>query len=179
MSFNSYDYNILPNIKTIRFPASLKAIGTFAFLKTDIESVEFNGNVEIINSDSFHKCSNLKNIIFNGSVKQIEDYVFNGCDIIGELKFPKGLETIGVSAFRYNANITKVVFPDGLETIMAWSFSDCKKITDDIKIPESVKYIFEEIFNGCKNIERIFVKENNNVKYPLWNNKCKAEILYY
>lgn len=172
------------NIKTVKFPTTLRTIGDLAFNDiTSLESIELNSNIESIDWFAFGGCINLKNVKINGFIKNIDGYAFENCNITGELKLPEGLKSIGENAFFNNKNITKVVFPEGLETIGNNAFKNCINITGDVIIPKSVNYISYTALTNCNNIKRIFISKEKHYGWHkgfyMQNKSNNTEFIYY
>lgn len=69
------------------------------------------------------------NVIFENGVKAVPDGLFDGCQELETVQLTDGLVRIGKNAFR-----------------------DCDKLTGEIIIPETVEYLGESAFAGCRGI---------------------------
>ena len=62
--------------------------------------------------------------------------------------------------------IKKIVIADGVTKIGLFAFEYCKNLTE-IKIPASVIYLDEEIFDGCTSLEKIYYRAGSGFEDKL------------
>ena len=107
----------------------VKTIGQSAFLDVDfIETVTLSRNVNIIQSDAFLDCDNLKKISMP-SISTIEDYAFGRCVSLTEVVLPRNLNKIGVCAFAMCTSLETIVIPDSVIQIQKQAFLLCNSLT--------------------------------------------------
>lgn len=151
--------------------------------------VTFNGmtyDVTSIGDHAFEGCSGLTSISIPESVKSIGDFAFWECKKLISIKIPDSLSKIGGGTFAftawydnmpdgevyignvlyaykhedyYNETITNLKIKDGTLGITA-NFSSLH-ILESITIPESVRYIVDNLFNGCSRLNSVIVEKNN------------------
>ena len=127
----------------IYIKAGTGLIGAQAFKnRKDIEEVYIPKSVEIIDSDAFFLCSNLRKVDFEEGIKlkEIKPFTFVGC---------KKMENIDL--------------PDSLKTIYAYSFGDCS--FTKIKIPKNVEYLDLYAIRECYLLKEIELPERLRGEY--------------
>lgn len=130
----------------------ITAIGTNAFRYTGITSVhmydyiEYGGScfelcnnltevtvdsgVEVIPTDMFYNCGNLKtvNIDNDGALRVIKTGAFYNCDDLEYFLAPKNLETIEEYAFGYCYGLKTVVLGNKVSYIGSYAFDGCRNL---------------------------------------------------
>ena len=96
-------------------------------------------------------------VLFSGDKKKLLFYPRNKKD--KKYSIPEGTEVIGVSAFRENAHLEEIKMPDSVRQIGQAAFCYCdklKKVTiskNVTVIPGATDYIMNGVFEGCQNLE--------------------------
>lgn len=75
---------------------------------------------------------------------------------------PESVKELGEKSFRGKKNVKEVILPDTLETIGKNAFKGSGLTT--VKIPASVKNIAENVFDSCKNLEKICVARDSSAE---------------
>lgn len=131
-------------------PEGVKIIGADAFAECAIKDVQFPSSLELIEFSAFKGCRELKKVVVPGNVKVIESSAFN------------------------RSSIEEVIIEDGVEKIGSGAFSDCKKLKN-VTLPVSLEnigdYRFESLFNGCRELERVRLGNDNETYY------CNGSVL--
>ena len=124
------------DLKTL--PTSLERIGSQAFYGSGISSVSFQKELTL-DKEIFKECKNLKTADFAADYKlAVPQETFSGCT---------NLENVTLHA---------------VNNIDLQAFMGCTALTN-ITIPETVSFIGNYAFNGCKNLQQIKV-ENSDPK---------------
>lgn len=121
-------------------PSDVKIIGADAFAECTIKEVKFPASLEMIESNAFRGCKELKKVVVPGNVKVIES-----------------------AAFCWS-NIEEVIVEDGVEKIGSGAFSDCKKlknVTLPISLEKIGEYYYASLFSGCRELERVMLGNDN------------------
>ena len=94
-------------------------------------------------------------IVYNKTyhVTAIAKKAFEQSYFLKTITLSKGLISIGEEAFQ-NTCIKNLVVPEGVETIGNGAFSYIHSLTK-LELPSSLKYIGEEIIDGCENLTTI------------------------
>jgi len=125
---------------------------------------KYNGKpVVSIATNGFSACTGITGLIIPNSVIEIGNSAFEGCYNIIEIRMGDGVITIGINAFKNcwalrafkGANIGASV-----KTIRSSAFEGCRELRR-IWIRENVQSIDDSAFNGCNNIERVNFQQDN------------------
>ena len=110
--------------------------------RKDIEEIYIPKSVEIICSEAFFLCSNLRKVDFEDDIKlkEINYFTFVGC-----------------------SKIENIDLPDSLKAIYAYSFGDCS--FTKIKIPENVEYLDSYAIRECYSLKEIELPERLRGEY--------------
>ena len=127
----------------IRIKAGTRLIAEQVFEnRKDIEEIYIPKSVEIICSEAFFLCSNLRKVDFEDDIKlkEINYFTFVGC-----------------------SKIENIDLPDSLKAIYAYSFGDCS--FTKIKIPENVEYLDSYAIRECYSLKEIELPERLRGEY--------------
>ena len=107
-------------------------------------------------------------IVFDGPVTTIPNNAFvDETNLTGILELPRTLTTIGEQSFKYTVSYTNfktINFNEGLTTIQQRAFLSNRGFTN-IKLPNSLKYIYKYAFNTCGNLKSITFGEGMRMFY--------------
>ena len=110
----------------------------------EVESI-ING-VYAIPEYAFYEKKTLYKCFLPEKLERIEIYAFWNTALTGSLILPEGLKY--VSGF-HGTKITNVHFPSTLEEIGASAFSSCTSLMTELSLPQSLKVIGEQAFDGA------------------------------
>lgn len=131
-------------------PEKLEGIGSTAFYECSniTGSLIVPEGVTRIGAGAFCGCRGMKgSLLLPTTLEYLSDEVFSGCDFTCELILPSGLKYIGEGAFSNNYGLYgNLILPDELTSIGAGAFFDCSKITGNLKIPQGVTVIPDNVF---------------------------------
>lgn len=111
--------------------------------------IEMPNSLLVVGFRAFEKCSSLSSVKFSSNLQIIAEGAFSGCNL-SEIELPS-VVYIGRFAFAYNEKLSKCSLGNKLETIHDLAFRDCISLRS-ITLPETVTYIGEWAFHGCKNL---------------------------
>lgn len=154
----SYAFAGQTDIKTLKFPKTLKTIGEYAFQNClGVEEVVFaEGSVITeIGNYAFYNCNKLKSITLPNSITDINEGTFIGCTSLNTVKFPKNLKTIGKSAFAQTRALQEVTFPDSLVEIGQYGFSGSGLTS--VNFNEGLKTLGQESFEDCLSLTSVVI----------------------
>lgn len=132
----------------------------------------YNGNSYVIGNNAFRDNTNITSVTIPDAVTSIGNSAFFNCEELETVTLGEGLESIGSSAFECCYNLRSIELKEGLKSIEADAFAYCYALKT-IYIPQSVEYIGEAVWPGCR-IREISVNENN--EYYDSRNGCNAII---
>jgi hypothetical protein len=89
-------------------PNTIKEIGAYAFLASDIKEIIIPDSVKTIREYAFESCDELQTIIIGKNVETIENHAFANCAIT-KIFIPKNVTTIG-SGICYNASEDMTIY---------------------------------------------------------------------
>ncbi|MCR5741897.1 MAG: leucine-rich repeat domain-containing protein [Gammaproteobacteria bacterium] len=169
VDLNELDYQIVEiansafqnsKIKTITLNNGLKRIGNFAFSNSNITSIEMPSTVESLGESAFSNCTNLKNVLMSDLIKVIPTSAFNYCYSLKNIHISSSLEIIESCAFSncYNSSI-EFILPNGVKRIENNAFNGCNNSL--FYIPSSVEYIGDYVFS-CNNSTIIFEQKESS-----------------
>lgn len=79
-------------------------------------------------------------------VTAIGDGAFRRCKELKEVYLPEGLVSIGDESFYYCLKLDKIVLPSTLNHIGQWAFRACRRLLNDVHLPETLTDIANDAF---------------------------------
>ena len=150
-------------LRDVVIPDGVTYLGNFAFnYCPNLRSVSIPDSLTDMEYDAINNTPGLEKILVS---PEHPVYVFNNRALINKeemslLKFAGtkggdceviwGIRTISAQAF-HNARVTSVTLPGSVERIEARAFAYCEKMKE-IYIPNSVRFIASDAFEGCRKI---------------------------
>ena len=120
----------------------------------NIKNIRIPKGVKYIADAAFSNCQELIGITIPDSVINIGNDVFMNCSEITSISLPVGVTSLGDYAFQNCLHLTNTNIPDGITSIGEYTFSLCMRLTN-INIPNSVLYLEEASFFSCKSFTNI------------------------
>ena len=100
----------------------------------------------------------VKNIKLPETLKKIGSRAFYKCSDLESVNIPKSVNKIGKAAFRETA-IREIIIPDGITRIEEQVFKGCKHL-EKITLPDSLKTIEKNAFENCTSLKTIIIPES-------------------
>ncbi len=163
----------MPECSSIEIKEGTKGIVGQAFLGcSSLTDITIPKGVISIGPGGFFYCNNLSNLTIPEGVTSIEDYTFSNCSSLTNITIPKSVTNIGYSAFSHCSSLTNITIPNvtsigreafyncssltnitiqNVTSIRRETFYNCRSLTN-ITIPEGVRSIGSEAFDGCRSL---------------------------
>lgn len=132
-------------LRSVKLPATLKAICDSAFGFTALQTIELPDSVFHLGEDVFSE-SELNRVILSKSLFEVPDSAFSRCKNLLKVNIPEGVKKIGFAAFSGCINLCEVILPSTISEICGAAFEDCVNLRM-ISIPPSVKQIGKNAFS--------------------------------
>ena len=137
-------------------PEGIEIIGKGAFLakrfhRNNIKSVKFPDSLKKIEEEAFFQCLDLTDIQFGNGLEYIEMGAFTSCRALEKIIFPDSLRIIGRNAFSDCSELSSVVFNEGLQVIEPLAFYLCKKLNEFV-LPESLRVVGDESLQYARKV---------------------------
>ena len=129
-------FNNMRALNNIKFPATLKSIGEYAFYYCyNLESLDLsNTQVSELGTRAFYRCSYLRSVSLPASLKKIGSYAFHDCSL-NSINL-SNVETIGDNAFEncylYDIDLSSA------KTIGSKAFTNNATVTIDSSTPAAI-----------------------------------------
>lgn len=155
------------NVKELKLPKNLKSIGKQAFQNVNkITELTIPSSVETIDDRAFASLPLITSVVIPDKVEELSG-TFSGCTSLAEVKLPTGLKKIGKDTFnmcyplkKINLSETQVTeIGDGAFGVDPYNAFKGNQLTD-IKLPETLKTIGAQAFDGCIRLESIVLPES-------------------
>lgn len=133
---NRFQHN---NIKSVKFPDSLKKIEEEAFLQcVDLTDIQFGNGLEYIGKSAFASCRGLEEIVFPDSLRIIGEQAFMNCPELKNVVLNEGLLVIAPSAFYICKELNEFVLPESLRVLGDEALQYARKITIHGWLPHNI-----------------------------------------
>lgn len=153
----SYAFNGRWAIDKVVLPPTLKKIGTYAFQKTSLTSVNIPDNVETIAEYAFSNARQLQEVHLPDSLTSLGNYAFEECRSLRTVKIPAKLKEIPWYAFQHCKSLQSVELHDGITGIGDYSFNNCD--LREMTLPKSTTWVGGNAFNGNTNLSKVTLNE--------------------
>lgn len=137
---------------------TVTAIGQDAFAGNNVIEVEFPATLKTIGTSAFLNNNRLKDVEFPEGLTTIGNYAFGSVWGMTKLKIPASVTRIGGGAFQWCGNVTSIEFGAGIQLseLESGLFDHCRKL-QKVVVPESVKKINIAVFRDCPALEEVIL----------------------
>lgn len=145
-----------------KMPDGIKEIGDFSFARSGLTSIQIPSGVTSIGYGAFYHCDDLAQIEIPASVTKVEPSAFAETqwmqDRLADKKNPFTIVGDGI-LIAYAGMNANVEIPEGVKQIGAEVFQGNTRMTS-VKLPESLTVIGEDAFAGCSELTSVFMGSN-------------------
>ncbi|EAX90624.1 surface antigen BspA-like [Trichomonas vaginalis G3] len=160
--------------KTYIIPEKVISIAACSFANSIIESIQFSSDFRSIGAWAFVS-SNLKSIEIPDTVTTIFDGAFGSCIYLNSVVIGKGVASIPTQCFQYT-NISSITIPSGITKIDSYAFYGCNNLKE-VVLPSSLKNLGGSCFPSNTNLTfsegSDFIIDDQMIVY----NKAKTNIV--
>ncbi len=144
------------NAGSVELMANLETLPAFTFCFADmLKSVRVSDTVTYIGEEAFGGCTLLENVTLPKNLRNGDVEMFINCEFLRSITLPDTMEVIPERMFMGCERLADVKIPEGVTSIGLQAFMECA--ISQMKIPASVTYLDDYIFQDCKNLTRIIV----------------------
>lgn len=153
----SYAFNERGAIDKVVLPPTLKKIGSYAFQRTSLTSVNIPDNVETIEEAAFRQIKQLQEVHLPDSLTSLGRYAFSACRSLRTVKIPTKLKEIPWYTFDGCNSLQSVELHDSITGIGDYAFRNCN--LREITLPKSTTWVGGYAFNGNANLSKVTLNE--------------------
>ena len=140
--------------KAVRFEEGVESIPAEAFAHRSIVEAFFPASLREIGDYAFLRCDTLEQIHWQEGLREIGKCAFEGT-AIRELVLPDGLVSVGVDAFSEMPNLQTVYLPDSIKDLR-YTFIDCPML-ESIRLPAHVEILHAGFLEGASALRELTV----------------------
>lgn len=153
----SYAFNERWAIDKVVLPPTLKKIGSCAFQRTSLTSVNIPDNVETIEESAFSQVKKLQEVHLPDSLTSLGRYAFASCRSLRTVKIPTKLKEIPWYTFDGCNSLQSVELHDSITGIGDYSFRNCN--LREITLPKSTTWVGGSAFEENANLSKVTLNE--------------------
>ncbi len=144
-------------IDKVLLPPTLKKIGTCAFQRTALTSVNIPDNVETIEGNAFSNARQLQEVHLPDSLTSLGNGAFESCSSLRTVKIPTKLKMIPPYTFQGCNSLQSVELHDSITGFGNCAFENCG--LREITLPKSTTWVDERAFEGNTNLSKVTLNE--------------------
>ncbi|MBK6088282.1 leucine-rich repeat protein [Ruminococcus difficilis] len=144
-----YSYKNTEHPETVTIKDGTKAITSYAFERSNIESISVPDSVTVIGEGAFKNCSELKQVHLGNGLTEIKGSTFYNCNNLETINIPMGVTSI---------NSTRTSYLWG-PTVYDGAFENCSSL-QHVYIPDSVETIGIEAFENCSSLQHVYISDS-------------------
>lgn len=153
----SYAFSERWAIDKVVLPPTLKKIGSCAFQRTSLTSVNIPDNVETIEESAFSQVKKLQEVHLPDSLTSLGRYAFSSCSSLRTIKIPTKLKEIPWYTFDGCKSLQSVELHDSITGFGDYSFRSCD--LREITLPKSTTWIGGRAFAENTNLSKVTLNE--------------------
>ena len=162
-------------VTSISIPGSVKTIEDDALASAHgVTKLTIAEGVTSIGDKAFEKMENLVEAnIPSSAANQLGAWLFSGCKSLQKVSLPEGMPEIPMFTFDGCGSLETIDIPDSVTRLGAQSFRGTA--LKEVTIPANVTGIMNEVFAGCRQLEKVTFAGNNVevIEYSAFDS-CKS-----
>ena len=150
-------------------PEGLEEIGVNAFGGCCVaEKLVLPSTLKSMGQHAFSYCENLSgDVVIPEGITKIERCVFYECRNLESVTFYDNVEVIDEEAFRGCVMLTQLELPKKIKRIEFKAFDVCKRIKNDLVLPDQLEYIAQGAFSNCKKLRKVYIPDIDVEIHPM------------
>ncbi len=134
---------------------SVTSIGSYAFSRSGVKTIDIPSTIETIGDHAFYYCNSLNSVTITEGLQTIENNAFLDCTLTS-ISIPNTVIKIGKGAFKWCDYLSTIILSENLTALADELFYECKKLKE-ITIPEKVNKIGTQTFYSCSSLEDVII----------------------
>lgn len=151
----SQAFYALRDIEDYSIPEGITEIGDFSFARSNLKKADIKEQAESIGYGAFYCCDKLTEVVIPNSVQTIEAHAFDNTPWINNWRSNADSSDYLVVGddilLAYKGSQSNIEIPEGVKKIAPGCFMEHSEI-ESVYLPDSLKVIGEDSFNGCTNL---------------------------
>lgn len=144
-------------IDKVVLPPTLRKIGSCAFQRTALTSVNIPDNVETIEGNAFSQAKQLQEVHLPDSLTSLDNSAFAGCRSLRAVKIPTKLKMVPPYTFQGCKSLQSVELHDSITGFGNYAFEDCG--LREITLPKSTSWVGSSAFSVNVNLSKVTLNE--------------------
>lgn len=144
-------------IDKVVLPPTLRKIGSCAFQRTALTSVNIPDNVETIEGNAFSQVKQLQEVHLPDSLTSLGNSAFAGCRSLRAVKIPTKLKMVPPYTFQGCKSLQSVELHDSITGFGNYAFEDCG--LREITLPKSTSWVGSSAFSVNVNLSKVTLNE--------------------
>lgn len=144
-------------IDKVVLPPTLRKIGSCAFQRTALTSVNIPDNVETIEESAFSQVKQLQEVHLPDSLTSLGNSAFAGCRSLRAVKIPTKLKMVPPYTFQGCKSLQSVELHDSITGFGNYAFEDCG--LREITLPKSTSWVGSSAFSVNVNLSKVTLNE--------------------
>ena len=144
-------------IDKVVLPPTLRKIGSCAFQRTALTSVNIPDNVETIEGNAFSQAKQLQEVHLPDSLTSLGNSAFAGCRSLRAVKIPTKLKMVPPYTFQGCKSLQSVELHDSITGFGNYAFEDCG--LREITLPKSTSWVGSSAFSVNVNLSKVTLNE--------------------
>lgn len=144
-------------VDKVVLPPTLRKIGSCAFQRTALTSVNIPDNVETIEGNAFSQAKQLQEVHLPDSLTSLGNSAFAGCRSLRAVKIPTKLKMVPPYTFQGCKSLQSVELHDSITGFGNYAFEDCG--LREITLPKSTSWVGSSAFSVNVNLSKVTLNE--------------------